>query len=298
MPVRWDVQVEKALRVHLENKKVRRVKVSVPAWDMLAVGEAHAVAARRIVGIWQRMSRLLVGCGIREVEVVCPADRRFLMLPGAFGAPSRYGDAGDDHWRVARSPQVLKDDGVEALCWRLYRKGNQEEDRKRETFRRTGNHVVAFARASKAQYRCSVTGVIGENGHRVPLPIVHGPLRPNPTSAVAEGLAAAFGRFPAGPDLTVWTNDDLVRAAARGNYLDKNRTGYRGVRPPEMDSAIQKMLKAIRRRSGGVKFKHAKKGGVVMMEIVAARFGLSIPDEIGDLLRAIDAAIDSPEDIG
>jgi hypothetical protein len=257
------------------------VTVIVPAWP---AGAAHTVAARHMVAVWRALSSRLVGLGHRAVVVVAPADARFLNTPGLFACPRQLGEDGDDHWRIAVGPVVQTAGAGFKLV--LARRASPIEERLRKAIRRVGGHILAIARPFRRGHQARVVGFIRDGAYRVPIRQVESPTRPNPTTALALALTEALTPLDKRADITIWTDDSLVRAALHGHYGDRQQTKYAGVKPPDIQGALEGLRRVVARRGAGCTHVRATtKGSAVALEILAASvvaeavsaFGRAIP---------------------
>lgn len=252
-----------------------------------------AVAARRLRATWDRLSRHMVGHGIRHLTLYLPVDARMITTPGLFGVPTRVCAVGDDHWRVIGSPELKTDEPGTRLEMALHCIARlADEVPYRALVRHGGSHLVAFASPIKRGFRCSVTGFIrSADGTVTPCPVFTSSPRPNPTTAVAEALALALESLPSDVEFTIWTSDNLVRAAVRGYYIDATKTRFRGVRPPDIQRALVRLLGAVSRRAARVHLRKATPNGAVMSEVIARRFVLAVPDWVEQVIGAVRRAL-------
>lgn len=169
------------------------------------------------------------------------------------------------------------------MTFELLRLASPTEGRHRREIRKRGSHVVALARACKGRFVCTVTGVIRTAEGAEPLDLVTGPLRPNPTTAIALALVRALGRYPQGVDLVVWTNDQLVRPCIQARRRPR-------VRPPEIDNALMRLRRVVEVREGAVQARRARKGAAIEMEIVGIRTRLVDRTPLDEVLRQVRCA--------
>jgi len=279
-PARWDCAVEANLeQLYPAIGADEWINIEVPPWEELAASDSHAVAARRVVRIWQRLSRWLIRRGCRWVTLNAPLDDRFLTTGGLFGHPTSGGDPGDAHWRLSTSPHVSGSGADGRITWGLRRSADPREARTRWFIRNESSHIIVFPHRKGRMFMGAVLGFAAEGHSRKPLPLLCGPRRRNATTAVAEALARALRQYPLTPDITVWTNNDLLISAVNGQYKGKTKAPYRGVKPPEMDEALSRARRAVRRRAGRVTVKQARRGGSVALEIVGIHVGLHLHSE-------------------
>ena len=264
--------------------------------DLWPVGN-HAEVARRLVSSWRSLSRRLVAKQYHRVRLKLPLVAGCFTTPGLFGCPAAFGDQGDDHWRISVGPSINL--AGQRATLELVRSGRGGEGRRRQEVRHGGTHVLVVARRFHRGHRAAAIGISrGHDGARTAISVVESRTRANPTTAVAEAAAEALDQVDCGLDVTIWTQDDLVRAAVRGHYV-RARGGigaaYRGARPPEMNAALDALRVAVRTRTGKTRLKAVSKGGAIAEEIVGIAKAIeavrSIPErELADEDAAVLAS--------
>jgi len=258
----------------LEPPKKKPLRITVPA-------DVSKQTPRALVGIWSKLSKGLAGNAVQQVRLVLPPDGRLLTVPGLFGCPREAGDEGDDHWLIEGSPEP-KEKMLEIV---LVRRGRRNEDRRRAVVRHEGCHVTAHTRWVGSRCQGVVRGLVNRpSGSKVAVNRRGTNKLPNATAALADALAEWLEGYREKVPVTVWLADDLIRAAIRGNYTDKNRTKYRGVRPPDMDRALVRLQRAVKEVKVGVKLKKAKRAGAMSREIIGAAAAVEKVKSLADEL--------------
>ena len=234
--------------------------------------------ARSFRRLWRRWSSRMSAATRRSLDLhveVLIGQSHLLGLPGVLGSPSRFGDVGDDHWRICDWVDRATTPGMtaERMVLRLRSLPRTRSDSLME-IREPGVHLAAYPTGSAEHgFRCCVIGVLRREGLRPwkqgweVQPLSWSPSRrhANPATAIAHAVSMALPACPPDLPLVVWTNQRLL-----ADFIAHKVR----VDTPDMLRACRRLRKAAGSHPSVVEFRMARRDGARHRELRAVHRAL------------------------